>query len=180
MVGYYIMQILLYLVIGFVIGGISGTLGIGGGVLLVPILIWMFGFDQPRATGTTLAILVPPIGLLAAWKYYVQGLIDLEAAAWIACAFAIGAYGGASIVTYIPVSVLRLGFGLLLIYVGMRFILASSSEAASAALGLAAVGIAWLVYWGLRVLGLRHLPKPGLTQAIHRIHQSRGEIDYHI
>ena len=174
------MQILLYLVIGLTIGAISGTLGIGGGVLLVPILIWLFGFDQPKATGTTLAILVPPIGLLAAWKYYVQDLIDLQAAAWIAGAFALGAYAGASIVTYIPVSVLRLGFGFLLIYVATRFILASSSEVASAALGLTAVGLGWLAYWGLRLLGQRHLARPDLTQSIQRMYQSRGEIDYHI
>lgn len=174
------MQVLLYLVIGLTIGGISGTLGIGGGVLLMPILIWLFKFDQLKATGTTLAILVPPIGLLAAWKYFMQDLIDLQAAAWIAGAFAIGAYGGASIVTYIPVAALRVGFGLMLIYVAVRFLLASDAVVASAAIGLAAFFLAWLAYLGLRALGHRHLAKPDLTQTIQRMHRGRGEIDYHI
>src|SRR5206468_3244528 len=106
------MTIFLYLLVGLVIGAISGTLGIGGGVLLVPALIWIFGFDQPRAAGTSLAILVPPVGLLAAWAYYQKGLMDFEAAAWIAGAFAVGAYGGALVVPYIPLPTLRLLFGL--------------------------------------------------------------------
>ena len=63
-------DILLYVLLGGTIGGLSGLLGIGGGVLLVPALMVLFDWPYPKAAGTTLAVLVPPIGLLAAWKSY--------------------------------------------------------------------------------------------------------------
>ena len=66
------MQTLLLLAIGLAIGTISGALGIGGGVLLVPALIWLCRYDFPKAAGTTLAVLVPPIGLPAAWACQVR------------------------------------------------------------------------------------------------------------
>src|SRR5262245_66341423 len=64
------MTILFYIVAGLGIGGISGLLGIGGGVLLVPVLVWFFNFEHTKAVGTTLAVMVPPIGLMAALEYY--------------------------------------------------------------------------------------------------------------
>jgi hypothetical protein len=59
-----------YVLLGLVAGALSGLVGIGGGVLIVPALIFLFGLGQHQAQGTTLALLVPPIGLLAAWTYY--------------------------------------------------------------------------------------------------------------
>src|SRR5262245_5360448 len=86
-------HILIYLVLGVTIGGMSGALGIGGGVILVPALIWLLDFDQKAAAGTTLAVLAVPVLVPSVWKYYEQGLIEskhLQAAAWIAVAFAVG------------------------------------------------------------------------------------------
>jgi uncharacterized membrane protein YfcA len=175
------MRILLYVATGLGIGGVSGALGIGGGVLLVPLLMWFFGFEYSRAAGTSLAVLVPPIGLLAAWKYYHEGLMDLEAALWIALAFAAGAYLGAGLAPSIPVPVLRLGLGLILIFVAVRFLFASDASVASAAIGLASVGVAWAAYWGLRRLGRKHLSKPDLGEAIRRARERKGrDPDYHI
>ncbi len=175
------MDIILYLLVGLLVGGISGTLGIGGGVLLIPILVWLFGFDHPKATGTTLAVLVPPIGLLAAWEYYQKGLLDLRAALCIAAAFVLGAYGGALLMPLLPVTQLRFFFGLLLIFVAVRFLLAADAEAASAFVGLLAVGLAWLVYAGLRLLGRRYPSRPDLEAAIQMSKEkTRGESDYYI
>lgn len=175
------MEIILYLLVGLFVGGISGTLGIGGGVLLIPILVWIFGFDHQKATGTTLAVLVPPIGLLAAWEYYQKGLMDLPAALFIATTFVIGAYGGALLMPLIPVVQLRLFFGLLLIFVAVRFLLASDSEVASAFVGLLAVGLAWVVYVGLRWLGRRYPSRPDLQATIQASKEkSRSEADYYI
>src|SRR6516165_4296026 len=103
------MNVIKYLTLGLVIGGASGALGIGGGVLLVPALM-LCGFEYAKATGTSLAVLVPPIGLLAAWKSYQQGRVDIDAALIIAVAFAAGAYGGAWSVAYIPQELLRFLF----------------------------------------------------------------------
>ena len=76
-------HILLYLLLGLVVGAISGLIGIGGGAFFVPALVFLFGLSQHQAQGTTLALLVPPIGLLAAWTYYKQGYVDLKIAAFV-------------------------------------------------------------------------------------------------
>jgi uncharacterized membrane protein YfcA len=76
-------NILLYLLLGLVAGSFSGLIGIGGGTIIVPALVFLFGLSQHQAQGTTLALLVPPIGFLAAWTYYKQGYVDLRIAALI-------------------------------------------------------------------------------------------------
>src|SRR5439155_1498662 len=147
------MRILLFLAIGLTVGSVSGALGIGGGILLVPALIWLCGFEPSKAAGTSLAVLVPPIGLPAAWKYFVTRRIDLDAAIWIALAFAIGAYLGASVGPHLPARTLRLGFGLMMIYIAIRFLFASDSEVANAAAGLVGVAMVCLGSFGLLALG---------------------------
>ena len=64
------MNVLLYVLLGLVAGSLSGLIGIGGGVIIVPVLIYAFGLTQLEAQGTTLALMIPPIGLLAALTYY--------------------------------------------------------------------------------------------------------------
>jgi uncharacterized membrane protein YfcA len=174
------MRIVLYLALGASIGGVSGALGIGGGVILIPALMWLCGFDYAKATGTSLAVLVPPIGLLAAWKSWTHGRVDLEAAIFIALAFAVGAYAGAAVVPYIHPNALKFTFGLLLLYVAMRFIIGSDSEAISAAAGVAAMLVAFIGHLGLRALGRRHLIAPHLGDHIRAARERRDETDYHI
>jgi uncharacterized membrane protein YfcA len=174
------LRILVYLALGLSIGGISGALGIGGGVILIPALMWLCGFDYAKATGTSLAILVPPIGLLAAWKSWTHGRVDVEAAIFIALAFAIGAYAGAAVVPYIHPNALKFIFGLLLLYVAMRFIIGSDSEAISAVAGLTAMAAAFLGHLGLRALGRRHLTAPQLGDHIRAARERRDATDYHI
>src|SRR5262245_6429762 len=95
-------QTMAFFVTGLVVGGASGMLGIGGAILLVPTLVLVFGFSQVRAQGTSIAALVPPIGIFAAIQYYRSGMLDLHAAALIALGFVFGAFGGASVVPYVP------------------------------------------------------------------------------
>lgn len=129
------------LLFGLAIGMLSGLLGIGGGVLLVPGLILLFGLSQPEAQGTSLAVLIPPIGLFAALVYYQNGYIRLPVVGLIAAGFLIGAYLGALLVPQVPTSFLRTAFGVLLLYLGFVFIWAPSDRRTSAALpaGVAAV-----------------------------------------
>lgn len=129
------------LLFGVAIGMLSGLLGIGGGVLLVPGLILLFGLSQPEAQGTSLAVLIPPIGLFAALVYYQHGYIRLPVVGFIAAGFLIGAYFGAMLVPQVPTSSLRTAFGLLLLYLGFVFLWTSSDRRTSAALpaGVAAV-----------------------------------------
>jgi uncharacterized membrane protein YfcA len=175
------MKILLYIAIGLTIGSISGMLGIGGGVLLVPALIWLCGFSYPRAAGTSLAVLVPPIGLPAALRAFRDDRVDLAAAAWIAGSFAVGAYGGAAALRFANPEALRVGLGVIMLYIAVRFIVDSNSETANAAAGLTAVAVGLVGFWGLRLLGRRHLAKPDLGRQIRAAdEEGRGNIDYHI
>ena len=81
------MEIGLYLILGLITGTVSGLIGIGGGVLLTPALVYLFGFTQHSAQGTTLALLVPPVSLLAAWTYYQEGDVNIKVAGLIFLGF---------------------------------------------------------------------------------------------
>jgi uncharacterized membrane protein YfcA len=174
------MKILVFLGLGWCIGTVSGALGIGGGVLLVPALIWVCGYDYPRAAGTSITVLALPVGLLAAWKSYNENRVDLGAAVWIAGAFACGGYLGASLVKHIPAEALRLGFGFLMLYLSVRFILSASDEAVAASAGLFAVVLSSLAFLKLHRLGRKHLPR-GLGEQIRaRADHGRGGAEYYI
>jgi len=115
-------NILLYLLLGLSAGIFSGLIGIGGGVLIVPALVFLFKFSQHQAQGTTLALLVPPIGILAAWTYYRQGYVDLKAAAFICLGFFLGGLLGAKIATSLPNMVLKKIFGVALLLIALKMI----------------------------------------------------------
>ena len=116
------MSILLYLVLGLFTGTLSGLFGIGGAVIIIPALVLLFKFNQHMAQGTTLALMVPPIGLLAAWTYYKQGFIDFKIAGLICLGFFIGGLIGAKVAVQIPDQVLRKMFGVFLLIVSLKMI----------------------------------------------------------
>lgn len=159
---------LLLFLFGCAVGGISGLLGIGGGIALVPGLVYLFGLTQQQAQGTSLAVMIPPIGIFAAWVYYQNGYIRLPIVGWVAAGFLLGAFFGAKLVPQIRPEVLRVSFGVLLLYAGFVFVSEPLRFRAGAALpaGLALVASS---------VGL----------LLHRIRQqrpraARDEIEYHI
>jgi uncharacterized membrane protein YfcA len=115
---------LLYLLLGLIAGTLSGLIGIGGGTIIVPALVFLFGFSQHLAQGTTLALLVPPIGILAAWTYYRQGFVDLGIAAYICVGFFFGGLLGAKLATGLSNVVLERIFGVALLLIALKMILA--------------------------------------------------------
>ena len=117
------MNILLFIVLGLAAGILSGLFGIGGGILMVPALVLLFGLSQHLAQGTTLALMVPPIGLLAAWTYYKQGHIDIKIAALICLGFFIGGLIGAKCDTSIHPVLLKKLFGVVLLVAALKMIL---------------------------------------------------------
>ena len=117
------MNIFLYLLLGLVTGIFSGLIGIGGAIIIIPILVLLFGLSQHTAQGTTLALMVPPIGLLAAWTYYKDGFVDLKIAGLICLGFFVGGLVGARYATQIPEQVLRKMFGLVLLIASLKMIL---------------------------------------------------------
>jgi hypothetical protein len=108
------------LLVGLVVGVVSGVVGIGGGVLFVPALVWLAGMDQHKAQGTSLGALLAPVGLLAFLEYYRKGNADLRVALLLAAGFLVGGYFGAVGAQYIPEVWLRRIFALTLIGVGGR------------------------------------------------------------
>ncbi len=110
------------IVLGVLAGILSGLIGIGGGVLIVPSLIFFFGFTQKIAQGTTLALLVLPIGILAAWTYYKQGYVDFRVVALITLGFIVGGWLGAQFATRIPNVLLAKLFGIVLILIGLKMV----------------------------------------------------------
>ena len=113
-------QILLFLLLGLVAGVLSGLVGIGGGTIIIPTLVFLFGFTQRKAQGTTLALMVPPIGILAAWTYYKQGFVDIRAAVFIVLGFFLGGLLGARVAVGIPDAMLRKVFGVYLLVVAAQ------------------------------------------------------------
>ena len=118
------MNTLLFLILGLAAGVVSGLLGIGGGVLIVPCLVFIAGLSQHTAQGTTLALMVPPIGLLAAWTYYRQGHVDVRIAALICLGFFFGGLIGAKFATAINATLLKRLFGAALLVTAIKMILA--------------------------------------------------------
>lgn len=108
------------LILGIIAGYFSGLIGIGGGVIIVPALIILFGFSQHVAQGTTLALLVPPIGILAVTEYYKKGYVDTKAAIIICIGFIIGGYLGGKYSVGLPEQLLRRIFSIVIIVIGIR------------------------------------------------------------
>jgi uncharacterized protein len=113
----------LYLLLGLVAGILSGLIGIGGGVIIVPALVFIFGLSQHQAQGTTLALLIPPIGILAAWTYYKEGYVDLRIAALVAAGFIVGSLFGAKFANALSNVVLEKVFGVALLLIALKMIL---------------------------------------------------------
>ena len=117
------MEVTLYLILGLFTGIVSGLIGIGGGVLLTPALVYLFGFTQHSAQGTTLALLVPPVSLLAAWTYYQQGAVNLKVAFLIFLGFFIGGLFGAKVAINLPEIWLKRFFGFAMLSLGLKMML---------------------------------------------------------
>jgi uncharacterized membrane protein YfcA len=115
--------LLSYLALGFAAGSFSGLVGLGGGVVLIPALVYLFKLSQHQAQGTTLAILVPPIGLLAAWTYYKQGYVDLKIAALVCAGFFLGGLLGAKLAVGLSGAALKKVFGAALVLIGLEMLL---------------------------------------------------------
>ncbi len=118
-------DILLLAVIGLAAGVFGGMVGLGGGVIMIPAMIYFLGMNQISAQGTSLAVMLPPVGILAVMNYYKSGQINLKYALIIAIAFTIGGYFGSKIALTIPVATVKKIFGLALIAIALKMIIKS-------------------------------------------------------
>ena len=115
--------ILSLVLIGILAGILSGLVGVGGGIVMVPLLILFFGYSQHQAQGTSLAVLAVPVTLLAAYNYHKQGHLDWRYAAVIAVFFVLGGFIGSKIAISLDQKMLKKVFGVILLFVAGKMLL---------------------------------------------------------
>jgi len=108
--------------IGLLGGFVSGSFGIGGGIIIVPALIFLAGMTQHEAQGTSLAMMLAPIGAFAVFNYYKAGYVNIKFALILMVAFLLGSYFGSKLAIHIEGKFLRQSFGVLTVLMGLRFI----------------------------------------------------------
>ncbi len=116
-------EILILLAIGVLAGMISGFIGVGGGIVIVPALVYFMGLTQHQAQGTSLLLMLPPIGILAVMNYHKAGNINWWYGGIIALAFIIGGYFGSKISLKLHPGIVKLVFGIIMIYISIKMIL---------------------------------------------------------
>lgn len=122
--------ILLLLLLGVLAGFLSGSVGVGGGVIMVPLAIWFLGYSQHQAQGMSLAVLAVPVTFLAAYTYHKNGHeLDWRYALIIAAAFVVGGYFGSKFAVNLNQQLLKKVFGVILIIVAVKMIFFSSARA---------------------------------------------------
>ena len=114
---------IILILIGLVAGIFSGLIGIGGAIVIIPSLIFFLGMHQYEAQGTSLAVMLPPIGLLAAYNYYKAGALNWKYALIIAAAFLIGGYFGSKLTLHIPEIILRKALAVILVLIALKLFL---------------------------------------------------------
>jgi uncharacterized membrane protein YfcA len=115
-------EILILLVVGLAAGMLSGMVGIGGGIIIVPALVYFLGFNQHQAQGTTLFMFLFPIGILGVMTYYKAGHVDWKAALFICSTFVAGSYFGAKWAVNIDQATVKRIFGALIIIMGAKML----------------------------------------------------------
>ena len=113
---------IILIIVGLLAGVLSGLVGVGGGILMIPLLIIFLGLTQHEAQGTALFAMLPPIGVLAAINYYKEGFVKWEYAIVIAFTFVIGGYLGSKLSLSLPLQMVRRIFGVILLLGAIKLI----------------------------------------------------------
>ena len=114
--------IIILVIIGFMTGVFGGLFGVGGAIMMIPAMVYFLGVDQHTAQGTSLAVMLPPIGLFAAYNYYKAGQVNIWYALIIAVTFMVGGYFGSKIALHLPEQLMKKIFAVFLILVALKLI----------------------------------------------------------
>ena len=123
--------ILLLLLLGLGAGILSGMVGVGGGIIIVPGLVFLLGFSQKMAQGTSLAVLLLPVGILAVMQYYKSGFVDVRSVGIIAIAFLVGGFFGSKIAIMLPADSVKKIFAILLLLISIKMLFFDKKTAVS-------------------------------------------------
>lgn len=115
--------IIILLCIGLMAGILSGMVGIGGGIVIVPALVYFMNMSQHEAQGTSLAVLLLPVGILAVYYYYQAGYVDIRSSLIIASTFVVGGLIGSKIAIVVDQNMLKKIFGIFLLLISLKMIL---------------------------------------------------------
>lgn len=116
-------QLIVLVLIGLIAGIFGGMFGIGGGLIVIPALVFFMGLTQHQAEGTNLAFMLAPVGLLAVINYYNSGYVNIKYSLIIAVAFVIGAYFGSVWAIKLEPNILKKAFGVFIILVGIKMLI---------------------------------------------------------
>jgi len=114
------MEIIILIIVGVVAGSLSGVLGIGGGLVMVPALVYFLKMSQHSAQGTTLALMLPPITILSTYVYWKNGFVDLRVCLYLCLGFLVGSYFGGKLAVTIPAVYLKKTFAIFLVGVAIN------------------------------------------------------------
>lgn len=114
--------VIIILIIGIFAGIFSGFIGIGGGLIVVPCLVYFLGLSQHAAQGTSLAMMLPPIGFMAVYNYYKVGQVDFKVAAILCISFVVGSFFGSKLAISLTPDQLKKGFGIIIILLGIKMV----------------------------------------------------------
>ena len=117
-----ITHLIILIVIGIISGLLAGVFGIGGAIIVIPALVFILGLSQHDAQGTSLAFMLPPVGILATWNYWKAGHVDWKIALVLSATFVVGAYFGSQFSVNISDRMLRRVFGVLMLLMAVKMI----------------------------------------------------------
>lgn len=115
-------EIIVLILIGIAAGVLSGLFGVGGGIIIVPAFVFFLGMSQHQAQGTSLGLMLLPIGILAAYNYYRSGNLDIKAGLIVAIAFVVGGYFGSKLSLNLDQYILKRVFGVLMLFISIKLI----------------------------------------------------------
>jgi uncharacterized protein len=113
-------NLIILTIIGLIVGFFGGMFGVGGGVILIPALVYIMGMEQHTAQGTSVAIMLPPIGIIAAYTYYKAGHVNIKYAIIIAITFIIGSYFGSKLAVHLPDQFSKKIFAVILFLISIK------------------------------------------------------------
>lgn len=116
-------ELIALLLIGFFAGSFSGVLGIGGGIIIVPSLVYFLGMGQHSAQGTALAMFLIPVGILGIYNYHKSGFVDIKVAGIMAITFMIGSFLGSKLAINLDAATMKKTFGVVMLLISIKLIL---------------------------------------------------------